>query len=262
MSDDPLSRTASWLTDAASSDAAADEARTGEMPPRGEFTEAQEALLETLLRIDDFESGGGTAADDPVLAMIEEHNRLADLANETEERAGEILLALPEDIQFRRVMIDLPKGAVACHSYKQLTQQIFLAEIDGALPELTPAQAGADDDVVHAKIRAFINGVGDRCDARDYKDFSVRAILQFRDGKAKIDAAREASGCDALYREAEALGERVKAIYDRIVTTPARSLDGLLGQLDLLRDATAGEHKFVDTIIAGIKALVPAKAPR
>jgi hypothetical protein len=95
----------------------------------------------------------------------------------------------------------------------------------------------------------------------DYKDFSIRAILQFRDGKAKIDAAREASGCDALYREAEALGERVKAIYERIVATPARSFAGLLGQLDLLRDAT-GEHKFVDTIIAGIKALVPAKAPR
>jgi hypothetical protein len=200
--------------------------------------------------MDDFESDGGKA-DDPVLAMIAEHNRLFDLSTETQERAGEILLTLPEDMQHRRVLVDLPKGAVACHSYKQLTEQIFLAEMDAAIrDEFSPAQDGD----VEAHIKAFIKSVSDRLDARVYKDFSVRAILQFRDGKAKIDAAREASGCEQLYREAAALDERVDAIYNRIVTTPARSRAGLLGQIDLLRDAI-GEHKFIDTIITGVKRL-------
>jgi hypothetical protein len=54
-----------------------------------------------------------------------------------------------------------------------------------------------------------------------------------------------------------ALDERVNALYDQIVNTPARSLAGLLGQLLELRDVT-GELKFVDTIITGIKALVPS----
>jgi hypothetical protein len=51
-----------------------------------------------------------------------------------------------------------------------------------------------------------------------------------------------------------ALDERVEAIYEQIVATPARSLAGLLGQLELLRELT-GKDKFIDTITAGVKCL-------
>jgi hypothetical protein len=53
---------------------------------------------------------------------------------------------------------------------------------------------------------------------------------------AKIKEGREACGCEALWREPDALLEQARAIRDRIFETQANSFAGILAQLEILKD--------------------------
>jgi hypothetical protein len=89
---------------------------------------------------------------------------------------------------------------------------------------------------------------------RAYTDDALR---QFREGKAKIDAVREASGCEALFREAHALVEQGEDLDLQIERTVATSFAGVLAQLEVLRE-NLGDNPLLETIITGIKALLPS----
>jgi hypothetical protein len=93
----------------------------------------------------------------------------------------------------------------------------------------------------------------------DYlREWSEKALADFRAGKMKIEEAREISGCEALYREADDHQERADELEDRLWETQATSLPGVLGQIALLREWI--HYPSLDAIIAGIKALVPKES--
>jgi hypothetical protein len=80
---------------------------------------------------------------------------------------------------------------------------------------------------------------------------------------AEIAAAREASGCEALYREADEI-EKACEIEDQICSTTATSLEGLLGQLQFARELMETERldgrddckeRLNASIAAGVKRL-------
>jgi hypothetical protein len=71
---------------------------------------------------------------------------------------------------------------------------------------------------------------------------------------AKIREAREASGCEALDREADALKEQARAIADRIYETQATSFAGIIAQLELVK-AEQDNWTLLERSIAGVKRL-------
>jgi hypothetical protein len=75
----------------------------------------------------------------------------------------------------------------------------------------------------------------------------------------KIAAAREASGCEALLREADALSERGEDLDEQVESTVATSFAGVLAQLEVLRESF-GDHALLETIITGIKRLAGSAA--
>jgi hypothetical protein len=80
-----------------------------------------------------------------------------------------------------------------------------------------------------------------------------------RAGKAKLDAVLEASGWEALHREAHALAERGEEIDLQIERTVATSFAGVLAQIEVLRE-NFGDHALLDMIIAGVKRLAGGAA--
>jgi hypothetical protein len=194
--------------------------------------------------------------DDPLLAMFAERARLFATADRTRRAEEEIVVTLPEGVARGGVMIELPAGAEPCFFYSEedLKRAIkkrrwyrdlgvalkgeFGEKLCEELRQIKPRPRPApEDDVAFEKNNAA-------------------ALEQFRAGTAKIAAAREASGCAALDREAGEIEREACEIQDQIFETPATSLAGVLGQLDLLRDYYDLEDaKLLDSIIAGVKRL-------
>jgi hypothetical protein len=178
------------------------------------------------------------AAEDPLLAMLKERARLHQLAARAQSAGEEIELELPDDVQLGVVKVKLPDGDCSCRTEEDVNRSV---SVRVRLVE-TFAKYGSDVD-------------------RDYlREWSEGALEQYRAGKAAIEAAREASGCAAAYRQAETLRDMADELQDRICETQAISLAGVLGQLALLRDDDGGiDDQLIDSIVAGVKALVPAE---
>jgi hypothetical protein len=79
--------------------------------------------------------------------------------------------------------------------------------------------------------------------------------------RIEADLTEKASGSEALFCEADALYRQADALDERICETHATSFAGILGQLERIKEAfqfQEDREDLVDTIIAGIKALTAA----
>jgi hypothetical protein len=179
------------------------------------------------------------ASDDPVVKMLAEHKRLYSLAGRARTAALEIVSRLPENVQRLRVTVDFPDGSFSYIAESDLQRSMDVrVKLEEALAKLAKCRGDTDHDYV--------------C------EWSERAIQQFREGKSAIKAAREASGCEALYREEEQLHDQATEVRNRIVETQATSLAGVLAQLELFKEELLQDthsFDFIDTIAAGIKRL-------
>lgn len=183
-------------------------------------------------------SPSSAETNDPLIGLIRERDRLFRLADQVEKRARAIESTLPDDVRQKKVRISLLGVLEEEFSEKELNNffAIFKLAIevqrkcDPQGPRVTTSEEARLDHITE------------------------RALVEFRAGLAKIHEAREASGCEALYREAEAIEERAYQIHDQVVETPAQSFDGLLWQLEFARDHLDFEG-LTDTLIAGVKRL-------
>jgi hypothetical protein len=188
-----------------------------------------------------------TAADvdDPLIALIRERARLYRLAGDLTERADKILAALPDDVRFEIVRVSFLglAGDEDFQTEKELS--LFFSVLKAAAAGM--AFSKKLDQAVKDQNKARVNHL------------KAKALDEFRVGLKRIREVREASGCEALYREAEALEEQADELEDRICDTPAGSFDALLWQLELSRDNAAlaprANEDLLDTIIAGVKRL-------
>jgi hypothetical protein len=87
------------------------------------------------------------------------------------------------------------------------------------------------------------------------------ALEQYLAGRAENEVAREASGCEVLFREADEIEARADELHDRICETRASSLAGVLAQLELMQEEAGGtvEEQLIHSITAGVRALLPAE---
>ena len=89
------------------------------------------------------------------------------------------------------------------------------------------------------------------------REWSAGALEQYRAGKAKIEAVLEESGCQKLYREADAIEEQADELHDQICQMHATSIAGVIGQLRLLREDNGGDNEeLINTIMAGVTNLI------
>ena len=175
---------------------------------------------------------------DPLPAMFAERLRLYDLATEKRTAGDEILSALPEEIRRRRVMVKFPEEPQCIMGEKVFEVSIRIRQ------GMNAAYARADG-LDEAEEAAWLE-----------ENIIEPAQAQWRTGMAEIAAAREASGCEALYREADEFARQADEIEDQICSTTATSLEGLLGQLQLARELDVRddrEERLNASIIAGVK---------
>jgi hypothetical protein len=164
-----------------------------------------------------------------------ELKRFGDLASDAREAGDEILSALPEEVRRRLVMVEIPQAWV---------------------------QGGwfADEALLKTNIEFLRRQLG-AIPAWFEKNIAQPALAQFRAGAAKIAETREASGCEALYREADEFQRQAEELEHRICSTPATSLAGVLDQLQLARDLMEldclddREERLNASIIAGVARL-------
>ena len=142
---------------------------------------------------------------DPLLAMFEERLRLYDLAAEKGTAGDKILSALPEEIQRKWARVEIPQAWRKAGWYAG--EALLNSNI-----EILRHRLGADP-------------------AWFEKNIAQPALAQLRAGLAKIAETREASGCEALYREADEFARQAEELGHRICSTTATSLEGLLCQL-------------------------------
>ena len=198
----------------------------------------------------------GETAADPLLAMLAERSRIFATADRIRRAEEEIVVALPEDVARGSVTVELP-GREARHFWNEEDLQREIKHIRW----LRSARAVMMSDEVKEKFREYLRRLPpppppEPEDDATFEESIAAALEQFRAGTAKIAAAREASGCAALDREAGEFEREAREIQDQILETPATSLAGILGQLDLLRDYyDLWDAKLIDSIIAGVKHL-------
>jgi len=204
------------------------------------MTEAERRLDARLDRLANYE-----AQIDPVLTLLAEHERLIDRSESVYRAAFEIKATLPDDIRAGKVPLDLPGGIMRFASEERLMRYLDACR---RLAEVF-AEAGGyrDDDGVVREV------------GLDYvREWSEKAIEDFRAGKAKIEEARVASGSVALFQQGDDLVKQAEEIEDRACSTQAISLAGLLAQIERLRRLAdiGDDDPLITTIIAGIKGLV------
>jgi hypothetical protein len=182
--------------------------------------------------------------------MLAERNRLCDLAKQKVKAGNEVEMTLPEEVRRCHVSItvapELVNGNYYCEAdlLRRLEPSrrlyVLFNKIEYECSERTPE---------------FLQELSDEFDC----EYTDKALAKFRAGKEKIAAAREASGCEALFREAAALGARAEEIENQIVRMVATSFAGVLTQLEVLREDCEW-RTLLDTIITGVKRLAGGAA--
>jgi hypothetical protein len=175
------------------------------------------------------------AVDDPVLALIAETARLDALSLAAQNRGDEIFDALPEDIREGRVQVSLngKLGRLLQH-YRGFTSEADLERWVSLHREF--AVAFVDD----ATAAEFDRQIG-----------LDQALAQFRAGREEIKAARETSGCEAHYREAEDLGRRAGEAGNQIRNTKPVTLTGAIAMLEWENE----DGRLITSVIAGLRDL-------
>jgi hypothetical protein len=175
---------------------------------------------------------------DPVFALIAEVVRLDALAIEAQTRGDKIFDALPEDIRKGLVRVSLSgelgrllqhsgfASEVALHRWVDVHRRFVMAFVDDATAAEFDRQIGFD-----------------------------QALAQFRAGREEIKTIREASGCEAHYREAEALGQQAGKIVAQIGHTKPVTLAGAIAMLEWGHEDGCCDECLINTAIAGLHEL-------
>jgi hypothetical protein len=123
--------------------------------------------------------------DDPVPALIAERSRLYLLADETRTAGNKIEAALPEDVRQRKVRISFSDFSALCDGPFKSEKDLLtsLVAVQNLVADLRKIR-GEDADVA---VTEFNRRIG-----------LDQALADLRVGLGKIEAAREASGCEAL----------------------------------------------------------------
>jgi hypothetical protein len=231
MAQDPLSRVASWLTPAS--------ADVTDKPPLT-----------------------SVAVDDPVLALIAEGKRLDALEVAAGIRGDEIFNTLPDDIREGRVRVsfsDNEFGALLRYrrgftSEAHLHQWVRVHRQCATLVTRFDVEKGR----IGAEVLAADEAGYDREVGLD------QALAQLRAGQAEIKAIREASGCEAHYREAEDLARRVCEVENQIRNTKPVTLTGAIAMLEWGHEnggCDEDDHLHLNNrVIAGLRDMQPVAA--
>ena len=172
------------------------------------------------------------SATDNLIPLMREYDRLIDRFDEIKKRTNEIRAALPENVREGKVLITFSAGFTHPGKYT------FQTEADvKTFAEMVRRLTYRDRIVPHWE-RIVAQVLNDFQDAR----------------KAQIDDVLEASGLMALEEEADSLTEQFGDLRLQILETPASSVEALIWQIG---NAGADIDDVVDTIIAGVKRLVP-----
>jgi hypothetical protein len=184
-------------------------------------------------------------AADPVLTLFAEPERLVDRYDSVYYCAAcEIEATLPDDVGEGRVLIEMLDGGTLGFRSEELLKGLLDSRMS----------------LAETRFRHYPEDGDERDPVREW---SEKAIKDFRTGKANIAAVREASGCEALFRQASDLDKQADEIVNRACNMQAVSLAGLLAQIERLRHLAAigfDVDPLIDTIIAGIKGLSPQPA--
>src|ERR1700730_8831322 len=206
------------------------------------------------------------AATDPLLSLLAERERLDHLYTRNQDAIDQLEATLPEGITCGKVPVSLPDGAFWFLSEKDLEEstdrRVKLVEaftVDGKPPDFTPDPSDSPEmRNAQERMAAMYNAV-----ASSENTWPERAREEFWARKARIAELREEAGLEALYRKADDLESQLWRLDERVWQSQATSFAGLLGPLELFRsdygefDDGDGDKNKLDTIIAGVKALVP-----
>src|ERR1700730_12813362 len=206
---------------------------------------------------------------DPVIALIAERERLDHLYTRNQDTIDQLEATLPEVVTCGKVPVRLPYGAFWFRTEKDLESSInchlklvAAFTVDGRRPAFTPDPSDSPE------MRDTLKSFAAICDAvaSGENTWPERAREEFRARKARIAELREDAGLAALYRKGHELGSQIDEVDDQIWRSQATSFAGLVGQLELWRsnygefDDEQGDKNKLDTIIVGVKALVPEPA--
>jgi hypothetical protein len=189
---------------------------------------------------------------DPVLALIAEEKRLDALWAAARDRALEILNTLPDDIRKGRVRVsfsDSERGRSLSSLYGgYFTSEQQLQRCLDPWLRLQRRVAEHHGESPEAAVAEYEREIG-----------LDQAFAQLRAGLDAIKAIREASGCEAHYREADDLEPRMRELGHQIDTTKPVTIAGAIAMLERLRDAYCVAHNEINPVIAGLRDIQSEK---
>jgi hypothetical protein len=187
---------------------------------------------------------------DPVLAMIAELNRLDALWAAAQARGAEILNTLPEDIRKGRVRVSFGDSELGrcLSSPGYFTSEQQLQRFLDPWRRFDMRMAKHKAKSPEAAAAEFDREIG-----------LDQLLAQLRAGLDEIKAIREASGCEAHYREADDLEPRMRELGHQIDTTKPVTIAGAIAMLERLRDAYCVAHNEINPVIAGLRDIQSEK---
>jgi hypothetical protein len=190
---------------------------------------------------------------DSIFALIAETAWLDALSLAATNRGNEIFDTLPEDIRKGRVQISFSGGDLG----RLLQRGGFTSEAD--LHQWVAVHRRFATVLARLEVKRGRLGVEDLAAEEAEFDRQIgldQALAQFRAGLEEIKAAREASGCEAHYREAEDLGRRAGEVDNQICNTKPVTLTGAIAMLEWGHEGGCCDERLNNAVIAGLRELV------
>jgi hypothetical protein len=201
----------------------------------------------------------GEVAEDPVIALIAEAARLDALSLAATNRGDQIFSTLPEDVRKGRMRVSFSKLGDVLQRHNGFTSEADLQE--WVRVHRNWAMVLVRSDVKKGRISAEDLAAEE---AEFDREIGLdQALAQLRAGQAEIKAIREASGCEAHFREAEDLARRAGEVGNQIRNTKPVTLTGAIAMLEWghengCYDEDEDEHlHLTNRLIAGLRDMQP-----
>jgi hypothetical protein len=194
---------------------------------RSAFKTLGAAVAAVVAGIGKARSAPTDTAADPILDLVAEHRRLLERAAHFEEQGDERYFALPDDLRrLPRIMLSVirPNGAKHQTPFEFLTRD---------------------------ELEEWLN------DKRLTEEQRARYIAEWEADKEALDAAKASTGCLPFYRQAEAIEAEAYRLYDRIQALPARTVPGVIVQVETL---LVDPDEAVQTVLAGLRDIAARAA--
>jgi hypothetical protein len=200
----------------------------------------------------------GEVAEDPVIALIAEAARLDALSLAATNRGDQIFSTLPEDVRKGRMRVSFSKLGDVLQRHNGFTSEADLQE--WVRVHRNWAMVLVRSDVKKGRISAEDLAAEE---AEFDREIGLdQALAQLRAGLEEIKAIREASGCEAHYREAEDLATRAGEVGDQIRSTKPVTLAGAIAMLERENEGGCCDEHLTNTVIAGLRDMQQEKGRR